>query len=117
MGLQDILLTPLYLIVIYAIAYRIRNKYYKHNLLKKYFIPALTCKIAGAIAIGLIYQFYYGGGDTFNYYTYGSARIWDAFQDDPATAFNLIFAIQLKKVIRYQIWGRSDIRRSKQARL
>ncbi|HEX8349387.1 MAG TPA: hypothetical protein VF598_05465, partial [Hymenobacter sp.] len=32
------------------------------------FIPALTVKFIGAIALGLIYEYYYNGGDTFNYY-------------------------------------------------
>lgn len=54
-----------------AIALYIKNKQY--NLLKKpyykYFIPALICKIIGAIGVCLVYSFYYKeGGDTVNYY-------------------------------------------------
>jgi hypothetical protein len=33
----------------------------------QFFIPGLTLKFIGAISLGVIYKFYYGGGDTFNY--------------------------------------------------
>lgn len=59
---------------------------------RRYFFPALTVKILGAIALGAIYQFYYEGGDTFNYFDWGSKYIWEAFKDSPAKAFQLIFA-------------------------
>ncbi len=66
----DVLLTPFFLIVIYAIAILIKNK----HLLKdkedhyKYFIPALTCKLIGGIALCIIYTYYYGGGDPVSYF-------------------------------------------------
>ncbi|XOV91915.1 MAG: hypothetical protein ACFHWX_17115 [Bacteroidota bacterium] len=41
--------------------------------------------------LGVIYQFYYEGGDTFTYFTLGSKWIWRAFMDDPFVGFNLIF--------------------------
>jgi hypothetical protein len=67
MEIADLFLTPLYLAVLYALAYMVRpavtNKY-----TKPFFIRALTLKFIGAIGLGLIYQFYYGGGDTFNYF-------------------------------------------------
>ncbi|MEJ0034455.1 MAG: hypothetical protein WDO15_30850 [Bacteroidota bacterium] len=41
----------------------------------RYYFPALTVKIIGALAVGFIYQFYYAGeGDTFNYHTRGESR-------------------------------------------
>jgi hypothetical protein len=65
----DFALLPFYLAFVYLIAYRTRNnKYgYKHPW-RKYYIPALTIKIFGAIFIGLIYGYYYKGGDTFYYF-------------------------------------------------
>ncbi|MEJ1239017.1 hypothetical protein WBG78_12860 [Chryseolinea sp. T2] len=48
-------------------------------------------KIIGALAVGMIYQFYYGGGDTYNYHTWGSRIIWEAFFDSPAKWFKLVF--------------------------
>jgi hypothetical protein len=67
--LYDYLLLPVYLLIIYKIAFSIRDKYYpKGHILRKFFLPGLTVKILGAIAIGLIYTYYYNGGDTFVYF-------------------------------------------------
>ncbi len=55
-------------------------------------MPALTVRIMGAITLGIIYQFYYSGGDTFNYHTYGSRVIWEAFLEDFQAGFKLLFA-------------------------
>src|SRR5690606_18840001 len=91
MTYQDLVVTPIYLLIIYLLAYLIRGSV-SDKQTKKYFIPALTVKIIGAIAVGLIYQFYYSGGDTFNYFHHGSRYIWEAFLDSPVKAFQLIFA-------------------------
>lgn len=65
----DYALLPIYLGLIYAVAYFIRNKLYPtRHPLRKYFIPGLTVKILGAIAISLVYAYYYKTGDTFNYF-------------------------------------------------
>jgi len=90
MEAKDLIVTPLIAIVLYLIAYWIRP-FVTNSLTKKYFIPALTLKFTGALAIGLVYQFYYDGGDTFGFTTYGSSYIWEAFNTDPTVAFKLIF--------------------------
>lgn len=59
---------------------------------KKYFFPALILKMLGAIGVGLIYQFYYGGGDTFSYYTHGASHIVEAFYDNFSAGFKLLTA-------------------------
>jgi hypothetical protein len=59
---------------------------------RRYFIPGLSLKILGALFVGIIYQFYYGGGDTFTYFNLGSKYIWEAFKDHPLLAVKLIFA-------------------------
>lgn len=59
---------------------------------RKYFLPALWVRFIGAIALGLIYQFYYDGGDTFNYFTHGSKWIWEAFLDSPMKGLSLLFS-------------------------
>ena len=41
--------------------------------------------------LGVIYQFYYGGGDTFTYFNLGSKWIWEAFLEDPFIGLDLIF--------------------------
>ena len=65
MELADLFLAPIYLGILYALAYLVRPAV-TNQFTKPYFIPALTLKFVGAIGLGLIYQFYYGGGDTFN---------------------------------------------------
>ncbi|MEQ8530775.1 MAG: hypothetical protein RIB86_02925, partial [Imperialibacter sp.] len=89
MGLQDLIVTPVYLLLLYALAYWIRPKVTNRDT-RKYFIPGLTVKFIGAIALGLVYQFYYNGGDTFNYY-YHSKVIWEVFLENPAAGLGLIF--------------------------
>ncbi|MDB5005123.1 MAG: hypothetical protein JWQ34_3348 [Mucilaginibacter sp.] len=65
----DYILLPFYLFLIYRIAYYFRNKYYPQgHPYRSYLIPGLTAKIAGAIFIGLIYNYYYAGGDSLNFF-------------------------------------------------
>lgn len=90
MELKDLFLTPIYLAIFYGIAYGVRRKY-TNKFTRKYFIPALSVKFLGAIGLGLIYQFYYGGGDTFNYF--GHVKIvYQAFLDSPAAGIKLILS-------------------------
>ncbi len=91
MEYRDLIVTPILIILVYIMAYLIRP-YVADGITKRYFIPALTAKIIGALALGFLYQFYYGGGDTFNYHTLGSRHIWEAFIDSPAKGFDLLFA-------------------------
>ncbi len=86
----DLFLAPIYLIVIYALAYSHKNKHYKGHPLEPYFIPGLTIKIVGAILFGMVYQFYYRGGDTFWFYQ-GIEVIFATFLEDPAAAVQILF--------------------------
>lgn len=87
---KDLFLTPIFLIFIYVIAF-ILKKRIKDNNIRRYFIPALTVKMIGAVSVGLIYTFYYGYlGDTFMYFTLGSKFIWEAFKESPALGLKLL---------------------------
>ncbi|MFD2720955.1 hypothetical protein ACFST9_19700 [Hymenobacter monticola] len=88
MELSDLFLAPLYLAILYGLAYAIRPSV-TNQFTKPFFIPALTLKFVGAISLGLIYQFYYKGGDTFNYYWH-STIIHEAFAKSFSTGFQLI---------------------------
>ncbi|MEQ8925690.1 MAG: hypothetical protein RLO81_07725 [Fulvivirga sp.] len=90
MELRDFIVTPIWLFIIYGFAYWVRPKFTDVNT-KRYFIPALTVRIIGALAVGIIYQFYYNGGDTFNFHTHGSRHIWEAFINNPLDGLSLIF--------------------------
>ena len=91
MELRDLLVTPILLILLYLVAYLIRP-YLTDPINRRYFLPALTVKVIGAIGLGLIYQFYYSGGDTYNYHTHGSRIIWEAFGDSFESGFKLLFS-------------------------
>ena len=91
MELRDIIVTPSVIIGVLMVAYFIRPRATDINT-RRYFFPALFLKIFAAIALGIIYQFYYSGGDTFNYHTHGSRIIWGAFWDDFAAGVKLFFS-------------------------
>ncbi|MCE3227634.1 MAG: hypothetical protein K0S32_2185 [Bacteroidetes bacterium] len=90
MDIFDILLAPIYLCVIIAIAYKYSSNKLKKNPVYKYFLPGLTVKIIGAISLGLVYSFYYTGGDTINYYN-TSKTLLNIFLDDPDTFYYVYF--------------------------
>ncbi len=88
MELRDLIVTPLVLAGVYLGAYLIRPLI-TDSITRKYFFPALSSRIVGALAVGIIYQFYYSGGDTFNYHTNGSRVIWEAFIESPIVGVKL----------------------------
>jgi hypothetical protein len=109
--IKDFILLPLYLAIIYAFAYPSRNGLYslKHPL-RKYYIPALSVRILGAIGLGLVYQYYYGyGGDTGSYF-YNSKLIVEYFHKDPNTFFDLVFKPVLSTLeVRRNIAWNDDV--------
>jgi hypothetical protein len=89
----DFVLTPLVAGLIYFTAKRYRDRHYPiGHAYHPYFLPALGFKLAGAIAICLIYVYYYDGGDTVNYF-YHAQVINSSLVESPAKWFNLVFAI------------------------
>ncbi len=91
MDLRDFIVTPFVIMVVYAVAYWLRPKLTDEKI-RGYYFPALSVKILGALALGLIYQFYYDGGDTYNYHTHGSRVIWESLWENPSAALRMIFA-------------------------
>ncbi len=86
----DLIIAPIVALLIVGFALLIRPWVtYEEN--RKYFLPALLLKMAGAVLLGVLYQFYYGGGDTFGYYN-GATKIFEAFYDQPGIALKLIFS-------------------------
>lgn len=93
LSILDFVLLPFVLTFVYIIAYRIRNKRYPYsNPLRKYYMSALTLKIIGAIFIGLIYAYYYTGGDT--YYFFNQAQVLNSsFNESFVKWINLLLHI------------------------
>ena len=111
MELKDLLLTPLYLALIYSLAFAVRARV-TNIYTRKYFIPALTLKLIGAIALGLIYQFYYSGGDTFNYFLH-SSLMYEAFGDSFPVGLKLLTSNgerlpELAKYTSRMFWWQPD---------
>ncbi len=87
---KDIFLTPVYLIIIYIVAMYFRPKI-TTPLTIKYYMPALIVKLLGSIALGLVYTFYYNGGDTNNYF-FHIKLVDDAFWKSPTLGLKLLFS-------------------------
>ena len=88
MQLLDLFLAPLYLLLLYGLAYLVRPSV-TNKFTRPYFLPALTLKYVGAIGLGFIYQFYYSGGDTFNYYRHAQL-IHEAFSNSFGLGWKLL---------------------------
>lgn len=99
--LLDYALLPFTLAFVYGLAYRTRNRKYppKHPW-HTYYIPGLTVKVVGAIFIGVIYQYYYGNGDTFNFFRH-SLIINSAAEDSLGKWINLLLHIPSATDIDY----------------
>ena len=67
--LNDLLLAPIFIFAVYLFS-RSYIKTKVNPVYKKYFIIALFVRFASAIAMALIYQYHYHGGDTSTYFTY-----------------------------------------------
>ena len=89
--LRDFIVTPIVIIVVYAVAYVVRPLV-TDDVNRRYFFAGLSVKIIGALAVGFVYQFYYHGGDTYNYHTHGSRHVWQAFWDSPAAGLKLFLS-------------------------
>jgi hypothetical protein len=94
--LLDFVLLPFIFLILYRVARFLRNRYLpKTNPLRPYFMPALLLKIAGAVAFAMVYNFYYGFGDTFHFYNMG-------------TFFTNIFKHDLSNVFSVYLTGGDD---------
>ena len=88
MQLADLFLTPIYLLLVYGLAFAVRPAV-TNRFTKQYFIPALTLKLIGGLAFGIIFNTLYGG-DTNQYYRM-TGVIHEAFGDSFTTGLRLLF--------------------------
>jgi hypothetical protein len=88
LSLSDLFLTPIYLLLVYMVAYAIRSRV-TNQYTKKFFIIGLTVKVVGALSFGLIYEFYYHGGDTSAYYT-EAVRVCTIFNNNFTEGWQLL---------------------------
>lgn len=88
MELRDFVVTPIVLILVFVLSLYLRPRITDVTT-RRYFLPALWLKIFGALMLGFVYQFYYSGGDTYNYHTHGSRIVWEALTSDFTTGIKL----------------------------
>lgn len=89
----DYLIAPFVAAIIFNVAKQYRDRHYpRDHPYRPYFLPALGVKLIGSFAICLVYLYYYGGGDTTNYF-YHARVINSSFTESPAKWFNLLFYI------------------------
>ncbi|MBB3696341.1 hypothetical protein KMW28_10875 [Flammeovirga yaeyamensis] len=88
--LYNLFITPIYLCLIYFVIAPYFAKRWTNKYTRKYFWWGLTAKMFGAISFCLIYQFYYGYGDTIAYFKQ-SIQIINSFYDSFSTGINVFF--------------------------
>jgi len=108
MSFQDLIITPFYILVLTIFFYFIRP-FVTDRRTRKYFLPALWIRFAGALALGAVYQFYYGGSDTFNYWEHGSKWIYEAFKTDTSIGLKMLFSKGGDHVMDDTYWYSSRI--------
>jgi hypothetical protein len=89
LSLVDLILTPIYLFIIYAISRLIEKHKIEENPEYKHYLKALTMKILGALSLCFVYTFYYNGGDTTQYFADSIAVNKLLFQN-PAQGLDVI---------------------------
>ena len=82
MDIFDLLIAPLYAAIILIFAHKFTIKRRIKERFYNYFLPGLLVKMFGAVALGLIYSYYYGGGDTYNYH-YTANTLVDLLLENP----------------------------------
>ena len=85
----DFLLLPFFILIYTGVFWAFRNWRYKDPIVRRYFLPALWFRLGGAFLTALMYQYYYGYGDTFYYYQ-GVVDIFNAFFRSPITGLEMI---------------------------
>ena len=86
----DFILTPVFILILTAIAKSQRDKRYpRGHPLRPYYLKGLYLKFAGAIFIGLIFEYYYGGGDTYHFF-YHARVVNSSLNESFGTWFKLI---------------------------
>jgi hypothetical protein len=89
----DYILLPFVIMVVFGGAIAFCNRYYPSgHPYRFYLLAGLGMKMTGAVFIGMIYQYYYGGGDT-SYFFYQAKIINSSFSESFQKWLNLIFHV------------------------
>ena len=86
----DIVLFPIYLIIIYLIAFSIKTSRINKQPEYYYFVKGLSLKLFSVIGFISIYLFYYKGGDTTNYFK-GAVALINLIVETPKIGYSILF--------------------------
>ena len=96
--MHDYVIIAVYLILIFIFAYNYQTKKLAFNPVYRYYTLALFARIIGAIALCLVYEGYYKGGDTVGYYRSSEALINLLFEK-PQAYFKILFGDFSKEIL------------------
>lgn len=96
----DLVLTPIYLFILYVVARLIQIRRIEKYPEYKYFLSALSAKMAGAIGLCLVYTLYYNGGDTTQYFS-DAIMVNKLFFKNPAHGLDVIINGLNAEKLRY----------------
>lgn len=82
-------MTPILIGIILLIARRVQENNIENNPAYQYYVKGMMAKVVGALGLGVIYAFYYGGGDTLNYWV-DAGRLVNLFFHDFPCALKLL---------------------------
>ena len=106
--LLDFILLPFYVCFVFFIAIAIKRKYERIKPHYKYFVRGLAVKVLGAIAICLIYDFYYTAeNDTLLYY-HSSSAMKDLLFNNPSGFFKIYFTYHVTPDVVFNALTSSD---------
>ncbi|MEE9372233.1 MAG: hypothetical protein V3V00_04195 [Saprospiraceae bacterium] len=89
--MQDVLLAPMYIIIIYWTGRLLRGRYTRDKPeTRKYFMPALVLRMIGCVFSIWMYDFYFGGSDMAGYYN-SSMAIASSLINSPATFLEIMW--------------------------
>jgi hypothetical protein len=86
----DFILVPMFIGLIYSIAKRKQANEIEDNDAYRYYVRAIMYKIFGGITLAAVYAFYYGGGDTINYWS-DAGILSNLMLREPACYLDILF--------------------------
>ncbi len=111
MELKDFFFIPVFSLLILFIASKVKPLV-TNKQTERFYYPALFAKLFGALALGMIYQFHYHGGDTLNYFN-DALRLTQGFWKHPEAAFKVFFYLDERMnadymAVRTGLWYYKD---------
>lgn len=107
--LSDFIALPFFILFWVVLIYAVKVIKYKDEEFSKYIIPAFLLRIVGSILTALMYQYYYGYGDTF-YYFIGASDIFNQAFSNPAISLEMLsvpfenWSLETKKAYTYSFF-------------